>query len=88
MSCLQVARELDREVKDTHVLIIKASEDCASSPPVNDSWFDQKDETLLKLIVHVNDINDNPPIFVKSVFTGGVTTEADFGTEFMQVKVI
>lgn len=35
----------------------------------------------------MNDINDNPPRFVKRVFTGGVTTEADFGTEFMQVKV-
>ncbi|XP_075231619.1 cadherin 88C [Lycorma delicatula] len=83
-----VARELDRETQDTHVLIVKASEDCATSPPANNSWFEQKDETLLKLIIHVNDINDNPPIFVKSIFTGGVTTEADFGTEFMQIKAI
>lgn len=49
--------------------------------------FDPKDDTLLRVIVKVTDINDNPPHFVKKVFTGGVTTEADFGTEFMQVTV-
>ncbi len=53
-----------------------------------DGWmFDSKDDTLLRVIVKVIDINDNPPHFVKKVFTGGVTTEADFGTEFMQVTV-
>lgn len=42
---------------------------------------------MLRVIVFVNDINDNAPQFVKEVFTGGVTTDADFGTEFMQVRV-
>ena len=83
---MQVIKELDREVYDTHILLIKASEDCIHAP-VNQSDFDPSDDTLLKVIVTVNDINDNPPKFVKRVFTGGVTTEADFGTEFMQVKV-
>lgn len=79
-------KELDREEKENHLLLVKATEDCLNHPP-NVSFFDPKDDTLLKVIVYVNDINDNAPRFVKRVFTGGVTTEADFGTEFMQVKV-
>ncbi|RZF38140.1 hypothetical protein LSTR_LSTR005501 [Laodelphax striatellus] len=85
---ITAVKELDREMQERHELIVKASEDCATTPPTNNSWFELRDETLLKLIVNVNDINDNPPLFIKNVFTGGVTTEADFGTEFMHVKAI
>lgn len=87
---MQAAKELDRELQDTHVLIVKASEDCTKIPsslPTNSTNSEIRDDTTLKLIIKVIDINDNPPTFVKKVFTGGVTTEADFGTEFMQVKV-
>lgn len=55
--------------------------------PSNESIFDESDDTMLKIIVTVNDINDNPPKFMNDVFTGGVTTDADFGTQFMNVKV-
>lgn len=34
------------------------------------------------------DVNDNPPVFISKIFTGGITTEADFGVEFMYIKVI
>ncbi|CAH1406526.1 unnamed protein product [Nezara viridula] len=78
-------RELDREVTDKYELIVKASEDCTKIPPqVTD--FDPSDDTLLHLFINVSDVNDNAPVFTKRVFTGGITTEADFGTEFMQVK--
>jgi len=83
---IKVAKELDREARDSYTLLVKATEDCIHSP-ANQSVFDPSDDTLLQVIVTVNDINDNAPRFVKRVFTGGVTTEADFGTEFMQVKV-
>jgi hypothetical protein len=66
---------------------VKASEDCLHSPPPNQD-LNQDDDSLLKVYVFVNDINDHAPVFVKRVFTGGVTTEADFGVEFMQIKVI
>lgn len=65
---------------------MKASEDCLRSPSLNQD-FNQDDDSLLKVSVVVNDINDHAPEFVKRVFTGGVTTEADFGTEFMHIKV-
>jgi hypothetical protein len=82
----KVVRELDREIHQSHTLLVKATEDCIHSP-ANQSIFDPSDDTLLQVTVTVNDINDNAPRFMKRVFTGGVTTEADFGTEFMQVKV-
>lgn len=81
---------LDRESIDTHVLIVKASEDCISAPKMDAGTqvnFDPHDDTLLRVVIKINDINDNRPKFVKRIFTGGVTTEADFGTEFMQIKV-
>jgi hypothetical protein len=78
---------LDREKQEKHVLLIKATEDCKSVPD-KETRFDEADDTLLQVIVKVDDINDNAPRFVNKVFTGGVTTEADFGTQFMHVKVI
>ncbi|GFG38793.1 hypothetical protein Cfor_02805 [Coptotermes formosanus] len=84
---IMVVKELDREIRDSYALLIKATEDCIHLPE-NQSSFDPSDDTLLQVIVTVNDINDNAPRFVKRVFTGGVTTEADFGTEFMQVKAV
>lgn len=83
---MQVAYELDREIQETYELVVKASEDCLHSPSPNQD-FSQDDDSLLKVFVFVNDINDHAPEFVKRVFTGGVTTEANFGTEFMQIKV-
>lgn len=85
----QILKELDREQADTHLLIVKASEDCITSPKIDQPViFDPHDDTMLRVVIKVNDINDNSPKFVKKVFTGGVTTESDFGTEFMQIKVI
>lgn len=71
------------------MLVVKASEDCLNAPRVREPVeFDPHDDTLLRVLIKVNDINDNAPKFMKKVFTGGVTTEADFGAEFMQIKVI
>jgi len=77
---------LDREQQEEHILFIKATEDCKTVPG-NQITFDKTDATLLQVIIKVDDINDNAPQFIKEVFTGGVTTEADFGTQFMHVKV-
>ena len=39
------------------------------------------------MIIHVDDINDNQPEFVRPLFTGGVTTESDYGAEVITVQV-
>lgn len=46
------------------------------------------DKSLLKLFIKINDVNDNAPKFMQKVYTGGITTEADFGTVFMIVQAI
>ncbi|CAG5108412.1 Similar to Cdh23: Cadherin-23 (Mus musculus) [Cotesia congregata] len=83
---LTTAEKLDRETLEEHLLLVKATEDC-STMPENESFFDSADDTLLKVVITVNDINDNAPRFVSKVFTGGVTTEADFATEVIHIKV-
>ncbi|KAK7024513.1 Cadherin-23 [Halocaridina rubra] len=52
------------------------------------SFFDSRDDTLLKVHVFVNDINDNAPKFTREVFTGGITTESDFGLEVMKITAV
>ncbi|XP_073815991.1 cadherin 88C [Musca autumnalis] len=44
------------------------------------------DSTIVRVRVHVLDINDNPPRFRSKIFTGGITTSADFGARFMRVE--
>lgn len=77
---------MDREQQEEHSLIIKATEDC-NIVPTNETLFDETNDTTLKVIINVIDVNDNPPKFVSKIFTGGVTTEADFASQFMQIKV-
>lgn len=81
-----MSRPLDREEKEIHLLLIKATEDCTKQPR-NESFFDSSDDTQLKVIVKVLDVNDNAPQFIHRVFTGGVSTATSFGTTFMEVKV-
>ncbi|XP_053612756.1 cadherin-23 [Plodia interpunctella] len=80
---LSTLKPLDREQKSEYSLTILASEDCVSVPqyrPETDAI------STLSVNVTVTDVNDNPPKFTRKIFTGGVTTEADFGIEFMSVK--
>lgn len=46
------------------------------------------DSTIVRVLVSILDINDNAPEFTSRVFTGGVTTSADFGSKFMKVEAI
>lgn len=131
---LSLNHELDREKKPNYTLIVKATEDCLSSPesfnmtamkmpkiittrlrkpksemnrftdPQNivngtddtieeyesseSSQLIADDPTLVRVIVFVRDINDNPPKFVQKIFTGGVSTSADFGTEIMKIRAV
>lgn len=86
---ITTVREVDREERDKHILLVKASEDCINAPRIEGNvHFDSRDDSLLRLVVNILDINDNAPQFVHKVFTGGVTTEADFGSELLQIKAV
>ncbi|KAJ2950157.1 hypothetical protein O0L34_g11512 [Tuta absoluta] len=82
---LSTTRPLDREQKSNYTLTILATEDCISTPN-----YQADVDAVSSLTVHVtvNDVNDNAPKFMSKIFTGGITTEADFGIEFMHVKAI
>lgn len=45
-----------------------------------------EDSTLARIVIQVLDVNDNPPVFVSKLFTGGVTTTTSFGAEFMRIS--
>ena len=68
---LMTNQELDRELRTNYHVIIKATEECINpideQAAYNDSMLDS---SMLKINVNVNDIDDNPPEFIKRVFTG------------------
>ncbi|XP_060525001.1 cadherin-23 isoform X2 [Cylas formicarius] len=81
---ISITSTLDREETDLHLIFVKATENCAN-PPKPQNSFDANDDTQIKVIVKVLDVNDNPPKFTRRIFTGGVSTATPFGTNFMQV---
>lgn len=151
----QILKELDREVKPNHTLIVKATENCSKqpsnitlpkSPPLSrsyhsaltrtnsqtklldfynrfkhsrslrsisdENYFDgdmvtddvdeshdnvhfqslvsgilNDDNTLVQVIVHVNDINDNAPVFENKVFTGKFEPTVNRIPRLMSVSV-
>ena len=50
------------------------------------SQFDPSDDSQLHVVVHVTDQNDNSPKFSRPVFTGGISTDIEYGTEIMAVE--
>ena len=82
---MMITRALDREDQDSHEIIIKATEECHQKPQeITD--FDPSDDSLLQVVIFINDQNDNSPEFSQAMFTGGISTDIDFGTAFMQVQ--
>lgn len=84
---IMTTKALDREEQESHVIIIKATEECHHKPQEVQE-FDPSDDSLLQVIIFVNDQNDNSPEFNQDMFTGGISTDIDFGTAFMQVKAV
>ncbi|XP_076365612.1 cadherin-23-like isoform X2 [Tachypleus tridentatus] len=82
---LSASEFLDREKESHYLLIVQATNDCSHVPSYL-KHFDSQDNTLLQVNVTVKDINDNDPLFVKPIFTGGISIKADFGSVFMAVK--
>ncbi|XP_068632323.1 cadherin-23 [Battus philenor] len=82
---LSTSKPLDREKKTNYTITVLASEDCVTKPS-----YDESEDAVssLEVNIKVQDVNDNAPRFVSEIFTGGITTEADFGIEFMHVKAI
>nr|XP_027198229.1 cadherin-23-like [Dermatophagoides pteronyssinus] len=84
---LSATKPLDREQKSNYTLIVQATNDCFRVPHRVER-FDPKDNSMLQVLIGIKDVNDNPPKFIKKIFSGGITTDTDYGTIFMSVKAI
>ena len=78
-------KPLDRETKDQYTVLVKATEECHQKPE-KVLEFEPSDDSLVQVLVNVNDQNDNSPQFTQETFTGGISTDIDFGTSFMTVS--
>ncbi|XP_019635319.1 PREDICTED: cadherin-23-like [Branchiostoma belcheri] len=86
---LSVHRDLDRETKPVHTLLIKATSDADYEVPrQRRRVIDVSDSSLQQLVIEVEDINDQPPRFTRKQYTAGVTVDAKYGSELIQVEAI
>ncbi|CAH1247057.1 CDH23 [Branchiostoma lanceolatum] len=86
---LSVHRDLDRETKPVHTLLIKASSDPDYQVPrQRRRVIDVSDSSLQQLVIEVEDINDQPPRFTRKQYTAGVTVDAKYGSELIQIEAI
>ncbi|KAH8267311.1 hypothetical protein KR018_005727 [Drosophila ironensis] len=76
--------ELDLEYEPGEDMVSYENYDALEEPARD--YHPESDSTIIKVKVRVLDINDNPPRFRSKVFTGGITTNADFGLKFMRVE--
>ncbi|KPM07825.1 cadherin-23-like protein [Sarcoptes scabiei] len=84
---LATTKALDRETKSNYTIIVQATNDCFRLPHRIEK-FDPKDNSMLQVLIGVKDVNDNPPKFLKKIFSGGITTNTEYGTIFMSIKAI
>lgn len=78
-------------MQDTVQTVVKVSKDC--SLPLDyytkdsNNTFNESDSSLLRVIVKVLDINDNPPVFIEKHFTVGLLYDAENGTAIFNLAV-
>lgn len=95
----QTTQELDRETIPEYNIVIKATENCSWSNADafgssiyafhNRSEINkiiQQNGGLVRVTIFVEDINDNAPQFASKVFSGGVTTSANFGSKVLTLN--
>ncbi|KAI9560285.1 hypothetical protein GHT06_014300 [Daphnia sinensis] len=79
---LTVEKTLDREKQASHIIVVRANENCDLDPEVIDS-FDPADDSLLKVVVNLKDINDNPPTFERSFSQRSIAVTILHGYELL-----
>ncbi|XP_071953449.1 cadherin-23-like [Antedon mediterranea] len=81
---------VDREATLSITLLIKVSSDpnyTVTSQRKRRSTFNlQTDLSLLQVIVNLEDVNDNGPVFAKDEYIAGIAAEADIRTEVYQMN--
>ncbi|CAG0889558.1 unnamed protein product [Cyprideis torosa] len=86
---MTTTRELDREATPVFHLRVMATDYCLGIPTSADgSWLDVEHGSTMNLTIWVDDVNDNAPRFMRGMFTGGVSTDADYGLEVLRLQAV
>uniref|UniRef100_A0A224X4K1 Putative cadherin egf lag seven-pass g-type receptor n=1 Tax=Panstrongylus lignarius TaxID=156445 RepID=A0A224X4K1_9HEMI len=72
---VRLAKKLDRELQERYTLVVRARDE--GSPPLS---------STAPLVVRVLDVNDNPPVFVKNVYSVEVAESAPLDTDILRVE--
>lgn len=87
--------KLDRETRDVYNLIIKSTEHCDCLLKTEDYrckfWHKidlSEDQSVFTLRIKIEDLNDNVPMFEKSLYQVGLTHDIDFGDTILESFVI
>ena len=88
---LRLLYELDRDVTPAVNLVVKAEEDCTLREDhfylSGNHSYNDSDSSLLQVVVQVQDINDNPPVFDKDALTVGLLWDKAIGFEVINLVV-
>ena len=91
---LKPIQRMDREVKSKFELTLIASEycDCLDTQLEHCSFLSKSDDyndvSQLKLSIYLEDINDNPPRFIKKLYQIGITSDVEFDETILESYVI
>ena len=95
LNLLQPMQRMDREVKSKFELTFIASEycDCQLDTQLEHCSFlsnndDYNDVSQLKLNIYLEDIDDNPPRFIKKLYQTGITSDVEFDETILESYVI
>uniref|UniRef100_A0A4W3GSP8 Cadherin-23 n=1 Tax=Callorhinchus milii TaxID=7868 RepID=A0A4W3GSP8_CALMI len=86
---LKILKDLDREINPYYSITVKASSNRNWSPARsarrNRGFNLSTDLTLQEVRIYLEDINDQPPRFLKPEYTAGVAADAKVGSELIKV---
>ena len=88
---LLLQSKLDRDVTPAVHLVVKADANCVWSEDhftnLGNHDYNASDSSLLRVVVRVTDINDNPPVFDKDALTVGLLWDKGIGFEVINLAV-
>ncbi|KAI8521516.1 positive regulation of endothelial cell chemotaxis [Branchiostoma belcheri] len=83
---ISVVNPLDREQRDSYTLVVKRTRSADYAVPNVNIPFNEDDESLLKVVVEVEDINDNSPHFAETVKYLVVEEDSPYQTTITKLK--
>ncbi|XP_033097305.1 cadherin-23-like, partial [Anneissia japonica] len=83
---LTVNGEIDREVKSSYRIVVKASSD--SDYTISGPYNVTSDFSLKEILININDKNDNGPKFTQNPYFAAVAIDATVGKSIIRVSAV